>query len=546
LVLPVEREFAFVGSWRYSSWTLRREQSGARARSTLDRMTTPAGNGAAHAAEDFDRLAHEATIRSSGLVFDKILGYVFFLLVTKTYGSTDFSVYLAGVAAVEITLALAELGLERAAIRAVAQHRALGRPGEVRGVVRSTLTLVVPTGLLAAGGAFVFADAIASSIGRPEAGAFLRAVAPSIPLSLVADALLWSAEGFGLQRYMTVIRMVVEPIVKTTLTMLLFAMLGEAAGPLWLGLAFSISTGVSAVLAVIVYRVVILPRTARPSRESQVRPLLRDGIPLWGNTLLARLFAKADVILLYTFASAPSAALYAMAYNTSLLTSTIATAFEAAFRPSVARAVALGERAALGAQYVRVSRIVLTICLPASAMLIAFPAQVMAVVGDQFVAIAHVVPVLATGTLVAYVVGPAGSVLIMAGRARVPLTNGLVAGFLTLATEFVLIPRLGALGAAMAQCAGVALASALNGLAARRYLGLASLSRAHASPALAAIGAVAAGFVVLGTAPANKYASFAVVGAAVVGVYGLILAILGVAEEDKQTIRGLWTRIRPF
>jgi O-antigen/teichoic acid export membrane protein len=511
-------------------------------------MSNSAGNGAANpaAAEAFDRLAREATIRTTGLAFDKVLGYAFFLLVTKTFGPDDFSVYLAGVAAVEITLALAELGLERSAIRAVAQNCALGRPGEVRRIVHSALALVVPTGVLAALGAIVFAESLAGALGRPEAAPFLRAVAPAIPLSLVADALLWSAEGLGMQRYLTVIRMAIEPIVKIALTVGVFFAFRDEAGPRELGLAYSASTAVSAVLAFVVYRRVVLRRAHGAAHESHTAALLRDGLPLWGNALLGRLFAKADVILLYAFASAPSAALYAMAFNTALLTTMIATAFEAAFRPAVARAVALGERAELANQFVRVSRIVFTICLPASLMLLFFPAQVMAVVGDQFVPISNVVPFLAVGTLSGFVVGPAASVLIMAGRPRIPLTIGLVSGFVTLAIEFALIPTLGALGAAMAQCVGLIVASSLNGIAAWRELGVSSLSRLHLSPVVAAVAASGIAFVVSRAAPENKYSAFVLIGGGLAVSYFTLLFVLGVSADDKRTIAGLFSQVRAY
>src|SRR5262245_41405532 len=49
----------------------------------------------------FGHVARQASIRFSGLAFDKVLGYVFALAVAKTYGSTAFGLYIFGVGCFE-------------------------------------------------------------------------------------------------------------------------------------------------------------------------------------------------------------------------------------------------------------------------------------------------------------------------------------------------------------------------------------------------------------------------------------------------------------
>jgi O-antigen/teichoic acid export membrane protein len=511
-------------------------------------MTTQAGDDAKppFAAEDFDLLAREATLRSSGLAFDKALGYVYFLLVTKTYGSYDFSIYLAGVAAVEIALAVVEMGLGPASIRAVARHSALGAPGETRGIIRAAAAIVLPLGMAAAGALFLLADTFAWSLGRPDAAQFLRIVALTIPLSLAADAIFWATEGFGLQRYLTIVRMVVEPVVKIAVTIAFFEAFGESATAVDLGIAYVIATASSALLAIVVWHIVVRPRTAGAVAASHFRPLLTDGVPMWGNALLARVFAKADVILLFAFAPATTAALYAMAFNTALLPSMIATAFDAAFRPSVARALALERLGEAATLFRRLSRVVLTMCLPAAIVLVLFPERVMAVVGDQFVPVASVVPLVAIGTLVSYLLGPTSTLLAMSGRARLPLVNNLAAGFLTLALEIALIPRFGATGAASAQCVGMIAGAVLNARAAWRSLGVWSLTREHGTPLVAALAASAAGLVASSLAPSNKYLGLAVVGGATCAAYAATLWAMGISDDDKRTIWSLVARFVPI
>ena len=108
---------------------------------TPDEDAQPSESGAVR----FETVARQATIRFAGLAVDKLLGFVFALFVAKTYGSTAFGLYLFGVGLVEIAYGLAELGLDRASIRAVAAAVAKGRPGEARAVVR-TARAIAPSG----------------------------------------------------------------------------------------------------------------------------------------------------------------------------------------------------------------------------------------------------------------------------------------------------------------------------------------------------------------------------------------------------------------
>jgi O-antigen/teichoic acid export membrane protein len=496
-------------------------------------------------AAEFDRMAREATIRFSGLAFDKLLGYLFLLLVSKTYGSKAFDVYLFGVYVVEISLAVAELGLERAAVRAVAFSRARGRPAEIKGVVATALALVIPPGLVAAAVLFGLADQIGVWLGRPDAGPFLRAAALAVPASLAADAFFWSAEGLGKQRYMTVVRMVVEPVVKVGLTAVLFGLFGDATAAVDLGHAYTVSILVSALLGAAMYRRLVASRIPGRPAERHAAALLRVSMPLWGSAVLVRLLARADVVLLFALAPATTATLYMAALSTALLTTMIARSFEAACRPLLASAIALGRPDELRAQYERVSRLVLTLCLPACVVLLLFPELVLAVIGEQFRPVAPAMAVLTAGTLVDYLYGPSASALTMAGITRVPFANSLAAGAVALLLDILLIPRLGALGAAVAQCASMITLGALNAGAARRRLGVAGVGGRHWKVGAAGAAAAAAGWAAAGVGPANKYAALAAVVVASGSAYVAALWGLGVEPEDRALVRTVLTRGAP-
>lgn len=509
-------------------------------RQIIDAGTTPPAAPAATAPSPrFEHVARQASIRFGGLAFDKLLGYLFALVVAKTYGSTEFGLYIFGVGLFEVAFALSQLGLDRAAVRQVADLHARGRDAEISGVVRASLWLTTPWALAVALAIWLAAPALAAALDQPALAPFLQWAAIAVPASTVADALLVPTEGLGIQRHAVLVRMVIEPAIKVVLAVALFVALGEQGEIRALGFAYAASIVASAALAVAVHRRVVRPIARGAAREPHAASLLRVGLPACALHLLSRLLAWYDVFLIFTFVSAEATTHYAVAVRTAMLTLMIASAFEAAFKPAVAGALALGRRDLVAAEYLAVSRSVLMLCLPACVMLVAVPERVMAVVGDQFAGTGPLVTLVAVGTLAAFLVGPAASALVMSGDARTPLVNGFAGGAAGVTAAVLLVPRLGPLGAAIGQLSSLALSSALNAAAARRALGVVGFGRGHLRLAAAAAAAAAAGLAADALAPGDKYLAFLAVGAAVTLAYVAALAATGIRPEDLRLVRGV-------
>jgi O-antigen/teichoic acid export membrane protein len=180
------------------------------------------------------------------------------------------------------------------------------------------------------------------------------------------------------------------------------------------------------------------------------------------------------------------------------------------------------------------------LCLPAIVILQFFPERVMSVIGAQFIDASRVVSLVAAGTLAGFLTGPASSALVMAGLARIPFVNGLIAGAVRLTLCLALIPTLGMTGAAIAQLASTVTSNALDALAARRSLGVVGISRGHVPLLIAAMAATAAGLLADALAPANAYAALAAVSASVLFVYSAAVAMIGVTAEDRELMRSLF------
>lgn len=489
-------------------------------------------------------MAKQAGFRFFGLAFDKVLGYMFALVVAKTYGSTDLGLYFFAVGIFEAAFALTEFGFDRAEVRIVAALNAKGNRRETGAVLRTALLVTLPASIIGALVFHFYADQLAQSLNRPEVGSFLRLAAWTIPASTIANLLLSTLEGLGYLQYTVMSRMIVEPVVKVVSTVVVYYSFPDTRNANDLAIAYTISIFVAVPLSFFFYQRVF-PVTIRGGELfAHAKDLLHTGIPVCALSLLGKLLSYADIFIIFTFVSAEATTHYAIAFRTALLTTMIATAFDAAFKPRIAAALSLGEADRVSKEFQTVARLVFTLCFPACLVFLVIPGKVMAVLGDQFTQASTVVAIAAAGTIVSYVAGPAGSALVMAGHSRVPFRHGLLASAVSVGISLALVPKIGIAGAAIGQFCSMLTSNTLNAVSARRRLGVLGVGRGHTSAVVAGLAAALACYGVSYAAPTNKYAGF-VVSAGVLGlVYLGTLLVVGPHAEDWSIARALWRSVR--
>jgi O-antigen/teichoic acid export membrane protein len=252
------------------------------------------------------------------------------------------------------------------------------------------------------------------------------------------------------------------------------------------------------------------------------------------------LLARAEIFLLFAFVSAAATAEYTLAQRTALLTMMIALAADAAFRPTIARAFAKGQYDQAASQFMCVSRSILMIGLPVCLLLVLFPSRVMAVIGDQFTEVAPVVTLITIGTMANFTFGPAASALAMAGLTQKNLRNGLVAGAIGLTLDLTLIPRIGIVGAAIAQSVSMIALATINAYSAYRATGVYGIGKMHLKLVVAGAVAAAAGLITNSVAPQNRYAAFVILATAMFSSYGATLVLIKPAPEDLQLLKSIF------
>jgi O-antigen/teichoic acid export membrane protein len=250
---------------------------------------------------------------------------------------------------------------------------------------------------------------------------------------------------------------------------------------------------------------------------------------IWLDTLLLGFFANPDI------------GVYNVATRLVTVAVFVLAPLNAAFGPYLAHLYHQGRMDEVRRSYAAVTGWVIRLSLPAFAVLLAFPDELLRLFGGAFAAGAVVTVILAAGQLVNAATGPCGTVLNMSGRVALNMWDNLAALVLNVLLNLVLIPAYGIVGAAIAWAASLAVVNIARVFQVRRLIQAFPVSRGMATGLLAGVAALAAGFAVKALLPAGS--GTLVIGLVViVAVYAGAVLGMGLSREDRMVLRGILRR----
>lgn len=199
-----------------------------------------------------------------------------------------------------------------------------------------------------------------------------------------------------------------------------------------------------------------------------------------------------------------------------------------AVAPQLSRLLAAGQRAEAAAVHQHTTTWVLVLSWPVYLLLAFFAPAFLRLFGGGFVAGAHALTVLALAMLVNVGLGNVQTLLLMSGRSRWHLLAVSIGLTATVGGSIVLVPRYGALGAAVCWGTGIVLENVIAAFGARRAVG---------APLLGGGPARAAGLVTV-TVGAACLSMLAMAGRNVTGLLGTVLVLAALAAGLLSTRRG--------
>ncbi|WP_412739218.1 lipopolysaccharide biosynthesis protein [Krasilnikovia sp. MM14-A1259] len=384
-------------------------------------------------------------------------------IVARTLGAEQAGAFFAATAAFVLAGGLAKLGTQTGLVYWPARLRAGGRAHLLGTCLRTGLVPVAVLSAAMAVGMWLAAPAIARATASdtPQVLAQhttgLRVLAVFLPLQALTDALLTATRGYRAMRPTVLL----DRVLRSGLQLVLVGAAGVAA--LWTATALPVFAAAWAApyLPVVVLAGLGLRRIYRAGRPADAAPvprterraLRRDFWVFTGPRALASVaqlaLQRVDVLLVAALGGLAAAAVYAVAGRFVVLIQFANQGISQSVQPRLAEALATGDTGTANHLYRTATGWLVLITWPISLLVILFAPVYLALFGDGYRSGAPVVVVLACATLVATGCGMVDMVLAMAGRTSWNLVNVLIALGVTIGLDVLLIPRYGALGAAV-------------------------------------------------------------------------------------------------
>jgi O-antigen/teichoic acid export membrane protein len=462
------------------------------------------------------------------------------VLVARLFGQTAYGVYRAGADLCEVLMRAGIAGGDKAMLKFVAAHRAVGETRQETEALGSALRLSGGTLLV-----FSLALALAAPLfvrlwGNPAFGRVLPLLAPTVLGGGMVIVLMAATLAAKVTRVNLLVRGFAEPALLISLTLVgwLFRrdVLGAAA-------ANGVSTLLLLTLAWAGASALFGRRRLREAvRAPAHRGLIRFALPLGAAELMNSVLQRANVFILSAYSGAAAVAVFAASEELGRSVAGMRYAFDSVAAPMMSEALHQGDRERLRYNLALMVRWVASASAPIALTLLALREPLLWLYGPGYASGVTAMGLLVCGHVVNGVLGLTGYVIVMAGRSGLFFWDNLAAAITNVALSLLLIPRHGVTGAAIASLVSTSV------LIGTLVVQVWHFERVHPFDAAFAKPFIAAGVAFLAelaarAVPLEPRLRVGLVVAAGLVVYPAALLALKPGEEERRFILGLLRRL---
>jgi O-antigen/teichoic acid export membrane protein len=404
----------------------------------------------------FRKLANRTSIGAAAALTMQVAGaalsFLVSLLLARLIGAAGLGLYFLAVTCVEIGSTVSRLGLENAALKFTSIAHASHEHGTVATVYRKCAGIAA----LAAAMMVLPASAVLflAPIGAGQHAEFLTLI-PALMIALIPVTVLpvqtESLKAIGYPGTAVFIQTVVPQS----------ALLLLAGWLAWQGRATAVSIqacyAAAFVLAMCLafFRWTTIVETPWRRANFSTSVLLRTSLPILIVTSLNLVMAWTDTLVLGILSDTAQVGIYGVALRISATTAFVLIAINSVVAPQFAALHADGRHAELEVLARRSSFWTLVLASPLILVFIIFPTEILRLFGEPFVGGAWSLRLLALAQLVNVSTGQLTSLLIMTGHEKLMRNNMIFSAALNLAGNLLLVPLLGALGAAISTAVSI-------------------------------------------------------------------------------------------
>lgn len=409
-----------------------------------------------HEARSLRGVARGGAIGMVGAAVSALSGFLLVAVITNTYSKHVAGVFFSATSIFVVASAVTAMGTEAGLGRFLLRFEATRRFADIRVVLRAAFVPVTVVSVVVGLAMVAGARPIADLAGLDDDGAAIVAVlGVALPFAVVGSLCLATTRGFGQMRWTVFIdkifRSAVQPVAA-----LVTGLLG--LGILALTIGWALAYVLAGVVAIVTLRRFYRRRAASYTDSEPPAPRQEVVGQFWSFTwprsvaqVSQMVIQRADIIIIAALLGPASAAVYTAATRFMMIGQFGTQAVQQAVQPRFTDLIARGEHAALGTVFRISTAWSMAMAWPLYLVVGFAPHVYLSLFGSGYADDGRsVVLFMVAAMLFAVFSGPVDTLLLMSGRSTTSLFNSLVALTLDLVLCFVLVPRMGIVGAAIA------------------------------------------------------------------------------------------------
>lgn len=404
--------------------------------------------------------------RPTGLHFELLLGlgmrgagavsaFAMTWVIARSFGAATFGQFQLAVATVSILALLTLQGLDRVIIRTASPAFARQQAGEALNLFIAACARQLLVGLPIVIALVLLAGPVGLHIlDEPKVALHLRILAPAV----IGLAIMRSASALLRAKGSILISQSFDGVAYTTLAVGaigIMVLTGNAVTQFTPSIVYLVS-----VLAVALVSIAVVRVSLKGVTRQRLPVALASGLFIAGFNVLSAFGDWIALFLLTAYSNSADAGIYRAGFQVCLLFTLVNASFSMMAGTRLATAFAAGDASSMK-QTVRTTSLLGTLLVLPLFLLILFAAEpILSIFGEEFVAGANALRVLAVGQFINVAAGPAGAALTMMHRERSVFLIEIVTTLATIALLVWLLPSYGILAAATAAACAAAFRNA--------------------------------------------------------------------------------------
>jgi len=397
---------------------------------------------------ELSNIAKNAGIGGGSILIANLISYLSSILITRIVGAKFYGVFYLANTILGLGSLLAMLGLNQGVLRYVSLYSGQDDSARIKGSILFTIRITLIASVFLTIMIFGFSPFLSQKIfHKPGLTLALRILIIALPFSTLAAVFLSSLQGLRLIKYNVLVKNVLQPLSRLILLVIFFLVGWKFLGLLW-ATVFSIFFG-------FLLAYYFLKKNCSSLGEKSVAifeksEIVRFSTPLFFEGLLNYAISATPILLLGYFRPSTDVGIYGIGMKLGLLVILPLNSFNIIFAPTISNLYGRHEHEALERLFKTVTKWIFTISFAAFLIIVLFAKPILSIFGKSFIPGANALYFIVLGQLINASVGSVGFMLMMTGRPKMNLLNSGILCALTIFFSYLLIPKYGIVGAAIA------------------------------------------------------------------------------------------------